>query len=46
MARVLEFHIPADFQNQRAHWTPPEQRGRVIEMKSPANNTGNNQKQA
>ena len=46
MALLIEFHVPADFQNQRVHWTPPEQRGRVIEMKPPANNTGDKQKQA
>lgn len=39
MARLIEFHVPADFQKPRSPWVPAEQRGRVIEMKRTAQST-------
>jgi len=32
MAQVIEFYIPAQFQNKRAKWIPPAQRGKVLEF--------------
>ncbi len=30
MARLIEFHIPANYQAKTRPWTPPELRGKVI----------------
>ena len=35
MANVVEFYIPNTLQ-KRVKWTPPEQRGKVIEFYTPA----------
>jgi hypothetical protein len=31
MAKIIEFHIPVEFQ-KKVKWVPPEERGRLIEF--------------
>jgi hypothetical protein len=33
MARIIEFHIPADFR-PKIKWVPQEERGRLVEFPS------------
>ena len=35
VAKVIEFYIPTNF-SKRVKWLPPQQRGRVIEFRLPA----------
>jgi len=35
VANVVEFYIPSTYQ-KRVKWTPPEQRGKLIEFYPPA----------
>jgi len=34
MAKIIEFYIPSDFR-RKTNWIPAEQRGKVIEFRSP-----------
>jgi len=34
MAKLIEFHIPANYQAKTPRWTPPELRGKIIEFPS------------
>jgi hypothetical protein len=33
MAKLIRFYVPANFQPSRKRWTPPEQRGKIIEFR-------------
>jgi hypothetical protein len=39
MAKIIEFHVPANHQAKTRPWTPPELRGKIIIFAPPQRKT-------